>query len=204
MVLQAEDVALINLPWHGWKDRFHHSELIAPILVASRKSHVSVAQHRQSVSVLQGASKTRGKGWTSVRVARHRSCLRWCPKTTVLAGLPTNEKHHDSTKVVNIQQRRYELLILPTCFTHSRQAVAETCSSFKMRSQLLRAAARSRPTTNAIRSRTFSSSARRPAEVELTIDGKKVSIEAGSALIQACEKAGVTIPRYCYHEYVPI
>ena len=37
--------------------------------------------------------------------------------------------------------------------------------------------------------------------VELTIDGKKVEIEAGSALIQACEKAGVTIPRYCYHEY---
>jgi ferredoxin len=36
--------------------------------------------------------------------------------------------------------------------------------------------------------------------VELTIDGKKVSVEAGSALIQACEKAGVTIPRYCYHE----
>lgn len=36
--------------------------------------------------------------------------------------------------------------------------------------------------------------------VELTIDGKKVEIEAGSALIQACEKAGVTIPRYCYHE----
>ena len=38
--------------------------------------------------------------------------------------------------------------------------------------------------------------------VELTVDGKKVEIEAGSALIQACEKAGVTIPRYCYHEYV--
>ena len=38
--------------------------------------------------------------------------------------------------------------------------------------------------------------------MELTIDGKKVSIEAGSALIQACEKAGVVIPRYCYHEYV--
>jgi NADH dehydrogenase (ubiquinone) Fe-S protein 1 len=38
--------------------------------------------------------------------------------------------------------------------------------------------------------------------VELEIDGKKVSIEAGSALIQACEKAGVTIPRYCYHEWV--
>ncbi|KAF2711164.1 NADH-quinone oxidoreductase [Pleomassaria siparia CBS 279.74] len=49
-------------------------------------------------------------------------------------------------------------------------------------------------------SRAFTASAVRPAEVELTIDGKKVSIEAGSALIQACEKAGSTVPRYCYHE----
>ncbi|OAG34004.1 NADH-ubiquinone oxidoreductase 78 kDa subunit, mitochondrial [Fonsecaea monophora] len=73
-----------------------------------------------------------------------------------------------------------------------------------MRSQLLRAAGRTRPlltsTTKQAATRTFTSSARRNAEVELTIDGKKVSIEAGSALIQACEKAGVTIPRYCYHE----
>ncbi|KAI9858510.1 MAG: NADH dehydrogenase (ubiquinone) 78K chain precursor, 5-prime end [Trichoglossum hirsutum] len=29
-------------------------------------------------------------------------------------------------------------------------------------------------------------------------------IAAGSALIQACEKAGVTIPRYCYHEKLMI
>lgn len=59
---------------------------------------------------------------------------------------------------------------------------------------------------NALRSSaaTFSTTATRPAEVELTIDGKKVSIEAGSALIQACEKAGVTIPRYCYHEKLMI
>lgn len=71
-----------------------------------------------------------------------------------------------------------------------------------MRSQLLRAAARSRTSLPAATTRSFTASARRPAEVELTIDGKKVSIEAGSALIQACEKAGVTIPRYCYHEYV--
>ncbi|KAJ9622343.1 ndufs1 NADH-ubiquinone oxidoreductase subunit [Taxawa tesnikishii (nom. ined.)] len=52
--------------------------------------------------------------------------------------------------------------------------------------------------------RAFSACARRPAEVELTVDGKKVSIEAGSALIQACEKAGVTVPRYCYHEKLMI
>ncbi|KAF2028546.1 NADH-quinone oxidoreductase [Setomelanomma holmii] len=53
-------------------------------------------------------------------------------------------------------------------------------------------------------SRAFTASASRPAEVELTIDGKKVKIEAGAALIQACEKAGVTIPRYCYHEKLMI
>ncbi|KAK0526771.1 ndufs1 NADH-ubiquinone oxidoreductase subunit [Tilletia horrida] len=33
-----------------------------------------------------------------------------------------------------------------------------------------------------------------PAEVTLTIDGK------GTALIQACEKAGAQIPRFCYHD----
>ncbi|KAI2611420.1 NADH-ubiquinone oxidoreductase 78 kDa subunit mitochondrial precursor [Hypoxylon fragiforme] len=53
-------------------------------------------------------------------------------------------------------------------------------------------------------SRAFSVTSRRPAEVELTVDGKKVSIEAGSALIQACEKAGATVPRYCYHEKLMI
>ncbi|ANB12014.1 NADH:ubiquinone oxidoreductase 78kD subunit [Sugiyamaella lignohabitans] len=52
--------------------------------------------------------------------------------------------------------------------------------------------------------RLLSSTAVRRAQVELTIDGKKVSIEAGSALIQACEKAGVTVPRYCYHEKLAI
>ena len=71
-----------------------------------------------------------------------------------------------------------------------------------MRSQLLRTTARSRCSLGACGTRSFTSTIRRPAEVELTVDGKKVSIEAGSALIQACEKAGVTIPRYCYHEYV--
>ncbi|KAF2462371.1 hypothetical protein BDY21DRAFT_296120 [Lineolata rhizophorae] len=52
--------------------------------------------------------------------------------------------------------------------------------------------------------RCFYATPQRPADVELTIDGKKVSIEAGSALIQACEKAGLTIPRYCYHEKLMI
>ncbi|KAJ5833168.1 hypothetical protein N7474_001479 [Penicillium riverlandense] len=68
-----------------------------------------------------------------------------------------------------------------------------------MRPQLFRAAARSLRAPK-VTPRTFATSTPRAAEVELTIDGKKVSVEAGSALIQACEKAGATIPRYCYHE----
>ncbi|KAK2749208.1 NADH dehydrogenase (ubiquinone) 78K chain precursor, 5-prime end [Myotisia sp. PD_48] len=69
-----------------------------------------------------------------------------------------------------------------------------------MRLQLIRAAARSKRWSTLNSTRAFSTSVPRQAEVEITVDGKKVSIEAGSALIQACEKAGATIPRYCYHE----
>ncbi|KAF8242276.1 NADH-quinone oxidoreductase [Wilcoxina mikolae CBS 423.85] len=57
---------------------------------------------------------------------------------------------------------------------------------------------------NATARRTFTSTPRVAAEVEITIDGKKVKIEQGAALIQACEKAGITIPRFCYHEKLMI
>ncbi len=57
---------------------------------------------------------------------------------------------------------------------------------------------------NAPNIRKFTSSAIRKAEVEVTVDGVKVKIEAGSAIIQAAEKAGVTIPRYCYHEKLAV
>ncbi|KAI8623522.1 hypothetical protein F5Y19DRAFT_371003 [Xylariaceae sp. FL1651] len=73
-----------------------------------------------------------------------------------------------------------------------------------LRQTLARSAWRTPRQAAARASRAFSATPQRPAEVELTIDGKKVSIEAGSALIQACEKAGVTIPRYCYHEKLMI
>ncbi|KAJ9141819.1 NADH dehydrogenase [Pleurostoma richardsiae] len=73
-----------------------------------------------------------------------------------------------------------------------------------LRQTLARSTWRSGRQATANATRAFSATAQRPAEVELTIDGKKVSIEAGSALIQACEKAGVTIPRYCYHEKLMI
>ncbi|KAF9327265.1 hypothetical protein BG006_009395 [Podila minutissima] len=41
-------------------------------------------------------------------------------------------------------------------------------------------------------------------EVEVFVDGKAVKVEAGSAAIQACEKAGVHIPRFCYHERLSV
>ncbi|KAI8982338.1 G subunit of NADH dehydrogenase [Mycotypha africana] len=52
--------------------------------------------------------------------------------------------------------------------------------------------------------RAFSASTNVKEEVEVFIDGKSVMIEQGAALIQACEKAGVDIPRFCYHERLSI
>ncbi len=39
---------------------------------------------------------------------------------------------------------------------------------------------------------------------QLIIDGKAVEVEDGITLIQACEQAGVEIPRFCYHERLSI
>ncbi|KAI9012089.1 G subunit of NADH dehydrogenase [Phycomyces nitens] len=52
--------------------------------------------------------------------------------------------------------------------------------------------------------RAFSATLAKKDQVEVFIDGKSVMIEQGSALIQACEKAGVDIPRFCYHERLSV
>ena len=39
---------------------------------------------------------------------------------------------------------------------------------------------------------------------KLTIDGIEIDAPAGSTVIQACEMAGVEIPRFCYHERLAI
>lgn len=52
--------------------------------------------------------------------------------------------------------------------------------------------------------RLFSGTSRALKEVNVTIDGRTVSIEAGSSIIQAADKAGVMIPRYCYHDKLAI
>ncbi|KAG1048191.1 hypothetical protein G6F46_005926 [Rhizopus delemar] len=52
--------------------------------------------------------------------------------------------------------------------------------------------------------RAFAASTHVKEEVEVFIDGKSVMIEKGAALIQACEKAGADIPRFCYHERLSV
>ncbi len=39
---------------------------------------------------------------------------------------------------------------------------------------------------------------------KVTIDGKEIEVEIGIPLIQACEMAGVEIPRFCYHDRLRI
>ncbi|MEZ5669177.1 MAG: NADH-quinone oxidoreductase subunit NuoG [Alphaproteobacteria bacterium] len=39
---------------------------------------------------------------------------------------------------------------------------------------------------------------------KLTVDGVEVEVPAGSTVMQACEAAGVEIPRFCYHERLSI
>ena len=41
-----------------------------------------------------------------------------------------------------------------------------------------------------------------PKMIKLFVNGNEVEVEQGTALIQACEKAGAQIPRFCYHERV--
>ena len=39
---------------------------------------------------------------------------------------------------------------------------------------------------------------------KLTIDGEEIEVEAGLTVLQACELAGVEIPRFCYHERLSV
>jgi len=40
--------------------------------------------------------------------------------------------------------------------------------------------------------------------VEVIVDGVKVRVAPGTTALQACEKAGVEIPRFCYHERLSV
>ncbi|XP_031707469.1 NADH-ubiquinone oxidoreductase 75 kDa subunit, mitochondrial-like [Anarrhichthys ocellatus] len=40
--------------------------------------------------------------------------------------------------------------------------------------------------------------------VEVFVDGKPLDVEPGTTVLQACEKAGMQIPRFCYHERLSV
>ena len=54
----------------------------------------------------------------------------------------------------------------------------------------------------AIATRTYSAAA--PELVEVFVNDKPVYVEPGSTALQACELAGVQIPRFCYHERLSV
>ena len=39
---------------------------------------------------------------------------------------------------------------------------------------------------------------------KINIDGKDIEVDGAMTLIQACEEAGVEVPRFCYHERLTI
>jgi NADH-quinone oxidoreductase subunit G len=43
-----------------------------------------------------------------------------------------------------------------------------------------------------------------PAMVNLTIEGRPVSVAAGTSILEAAKHAGVLIPHYCYHPGLPV
>ncbi|GAA5903582.1 hypothetical protein JCM6882_002992 [Rhodosporidiobolus microsporus] len=72
-----------------------------------------------------------------------------------------------------------------------------------MLSRSLRASSQKR-IARATAVRSFAASAPSLADITLEVDGVPVTVAQGSALIQACEKAGATIPRFCYHDRLNI
>lgn len=43
-----------------------------------------------------------------------------------------------------------------------------------------------------------------PDKVNVTINGRQVAVSPNATIIQACESAGVEVPRFCYHERLSI
>ena len=40
--------------------------------------------------------------------------------------------------------------------------------------------------------------------IEITIDNEKIKVESGTLILQACQKLGIEIPIFCYHEKLSI
>ncbi|XP_029936568.1 NADH-ubiquinone oxidoreductase 75 kDa subunit, mitochondrial [Myripristis murdjan] len=59
-------------------------------------------------------------------------------------------------------------------------------------------------TNNARSAATASPAAAASNLLEVFVDGKPVMVEPGTTVLQACEKVGMQIPRFCYHERLSV
>lgn len=52
--------------------------------------------------------------------------------------------------------------------------------------------------------RTNSTATQKPEKSEVFVDDKRVLVDPGTTIIQACAMVGVEIPRFCYHDKLSI
>uniref|UniRef100_A0A4W6G5V8 NADH-ubiquinone oxidoreductase 75 kDa subunit, mitochondrial n=1 Tax=Lates calcarifer TaxID=8187 RepID=A0A4W6G5V8_LATCA len=60
------------------------------------------------------------------------------------------------------------------------------------------------PAAIVISTRTATATAAASNLVEVFVDGQPVMVEPGTTVLQACEKVGMQIPRFCYHERLSV
>ena len=41
-------------------------------------------------------------------------------------------------------------------------------------------------------------------QISIEVDGKKLDATAGQMLIEVTDKAGITVPRFCYHKHLSV
>ena len=50
----------------------------------------------------------------------------------------------------------------------------------------------------------FNSTHQKPQKLEVFVDGKRVLVDPGTTVMQACAMVGSEIPRFCYHDRLSV
>lgn len=50
----------------------------------------------------------------------------------------------------------------------------------------------------------FNSTDQKPQKLEVFVDGKRVLVDPGTTVMQACAMVGSEIPRFCYHDRLSV
>jgi len=80
-----------------------------------------------------------------------------------------------------------------------RQGLKQAMTASTKRSMPLQAALVSKPLA-----RSFRTSQALGNQFQVYIDGKPVTVDGSYTIYQACQEAGVEIPRFCYHERLSV